>query len=235
MLALCPDTSVFLKKRSASYQSALIRTDTKPEQRRPSHRLRLGTLHASRRKKGLHVLANAYRLLREREGFPGARLEVAGYLGTENRDYLSGIEKMMNECGFGDEFHYRGILDRNEKISFLRGLDVLSVPATYDEPKGIFLLEAMACGVPVVQPRRGAFTEIVEKTGGGLLVEPDSDESIAEGILKLHDDPLLADELGSKGYSAIRELYDVAQMADSALEAYQALIEVSVPPAVAGG
>ena len=185
--------------------------------------------------KGLHVLANAYRLLREREGFPGARLEVAGYLGTENKDYLSGIVKMMNECGFGDEFHYRGILDRNEKISFLRGLDVLSVPATYDEPKGIFLLEAMACGVPVVQPRRGAFTEIVEKTGGGLLVEPDSDESIAEGILKLHDDPLLADELGSKGYSAIRELYDVAQMADSALEAYQALIEVSVPPAVAGG
>ena len=46
----------------------------------------------------------------------------------------------------------------------------MSVPATYDEPKGVSLLEAMACGVPVVQPRRGAFTEIVEKTGGGLLV-----------------------------------------------------------------
>ena len=65
------------------------------------------------------------------------------------------------------------MLDREEKIAFLRRLDVLSVPATYDEPKGMFLLEAMACGVPVVQPRRGGFTEIVEKTGGGLLVEPD--------------------------------------------------------------
>ena len=39
----------------------------------------------------------------------------------------------------------------------------MSVPATYDEPKGIFLLEAMAIGVPVVQPRRGAFPEIVER------------------------------------------------------------------------
>ncbi len=59
------------------------------------------------------------------------------------------------------------------KLAFLRSIDVLSVPATYDEPKGVFLLEAMASGVPVVQPRRGAFTEVVEKTGGGLLVAPD--------------------------------------------------------------
>ena len=51
---------------------------------------------------------------------------------------------------------------------FLQSLDVMSVPATYAEPKGIFLLEAMANGVPVVQPRRGAFPEIIEKTGGGL-------------------------------------------------------------------
>ena len=80
------------------------------------------------------------------------------------------------------EFTYRGTLDRGEKINFLRGLDLLSVPATYDEPKGIFLLEAMACGVPVVQPRRGAFTEVVERTGGGVLVEPDDPDSLAEAL-----------------------------------------------------
>ena len=61
----------------------------------------------------------------------------------------------------------------------------MSVPATYDEPKGVSLLEAMACGVPLVQPRRGAFTEIVENTGGGLLVEPDDPQSLADGILKI--------------------------------------------------
>ena len=61
---------------------------------------------------------------------------------------------------------------------------MLSVPATYDEPKGIFLLEAMASGVPVVQPRRGAFTEIVEKTGGGLLVAPDDPAALADGLYR---------------------------------------------------
>jgi glycosyltransferase involved in cell wall biosynthesis len=112
-------------------------------------------------------------------------------------------------------------LDREEKISFLQGLDLLSVPATYDEPKGIFLLEAMACGVPVVQPERGGFTEIVTQTGGGLLVEPDNVESLAEGILHLSQDARLASELGRKGAAGVREHYNVARMADRALEVYE--------------
>ncbi|HEX8336781.1 MAG TPA: glycosyltransferase family 4 protein, partial [Pyrinomonadaceae bacterium] len=132
--------------------------------------------------KGLHLLAEGYVKLRERLKAGEARLEVAGYLGEEHRGYLEGVGRRMREAGLASEFNYRGVLDRAGKIEFLRGLDVLSVPATYDEPKGLFLLEAMACGVPVVQPRRGAFTEVVEKTGGGLLVEPDDAGAIAAGL-----------------------------------------------------
>ncbi|HEV2915829.1 MAG TPA: glycosyltransferase family 4 protein [Pyrinomonadaceae bacterium] len=171
--------------------------------------------------KGLHLLVEAYKLFRERSSSTGeARLEVAGYLGAEHKDYLAEIEQRIRAWGLADEFHYRGVLDRQEKIGFLRGLDVLSVPATYDEPKGIFLLEAMACGVPVVQPRRGAFTEVVERTGGGLLVEPDDTESLAEGIDTLYRKRALASELGDRGFRGVREHYNVALMAERALEVY---------------
>lgn len=171
--------------------------------------------------KGLHLLAEAYRKLREeRSDFTSARLEVAGYLGQEHAGYLKGIEQRMREWGLGEEFHYRGVLDRHEKIEFLRNLSVLSVPATYDEPKGIFLLEALACGIPVVQPRRGAFTEIIEKTEGGLLTEPDDAASLAEGIYTIYKNPRLAEELGGKGFRGVREHYSVARMAERALEAY---------------
>ena len=71
------------------------------------------------------------------------------------------------------EFTYRGELDRLEKVRFLARADVFSMPAPYKEPKGFTILEAMAAGVPVVQPAHGAFTEMVQKTGGGLLVKPD--------------------------------------------------------------
>lgn len=174
--------------------------------------------------KGLHVLAEAYRLLRKQGLLPNARLEAAGYLAPEHRNYLSEIEKEMNEAGLAEEFTYHGVLDRPQKISFLQSLNLLSVPATYNEPKGLFLLEAMACGLPVVQPRRGAFTEIVEKTGGGVLVAPDDVESLAKGILEVATNAELAEALSESGFSKVRELYSVARMADRALEAYEAVI-----------
>ncbi len=68
----------------------------------------------------------------------------------------------------------------------------------------MFLLEAMACGVPVVQPRRGGFTEIIETTGGGELVEPDDPDSLAEGILRLDRDRALGQKLGQNGFENVR-------------------------------
>jgi glycosyltransferase involved in cell wall biosynthesis len=173
--------------------------------------------------KGLHVLADAYRRLRARGDLQNARLEAAGYLAPEHKTYLGDIETEMKHAGLGDEFHYRGVLDREEKIAFLQTLDVLSVPATYDEPKGMFLLEAMACGVPVVQPRRGGFTEIVETTGGGELVAPDDLESLADGIRRIERDPALAQKLGQSGFENVREHYSVARMADRALAVYESI------------
>jgi glycosyltransferase involved in cell wall biosynthesis len=130
----------------------------------------------------------------------------------------------MKDAGLDHEFRYRGVLDRPHKIDFLRNLDVLCVPATYDEPKGLFLLEAMANGVPVVQPRRGAFPEILEKTGGGILVEPDDPASLAQGIFSLWKDASLLEELGKRGVAGVREHYSVARMAARALEVYTLVV-----------
>jgi glycosyltransferase involved in cell wall biosynthesis len=177
--------------------------------------------------KGLHVLAESYiRMRRERE-FRGV-LEVAGYLAPEHRSYLSGIQNKVRDAGFGDEFNYRGVLDRVQKIEFLRNVDVLSVPGTYDEPKGIFLLEAMASGIPVVQPRRGAFPEMLAKTGGGLLVEPDDPASLADAILTLWRDRALAAELGRRGAQGVRQHYSASHMAACALEAYGSVASAAV-------
>lgn len=170
--------------------------------------------------KGLHALCDAYRLLRQQTPARRIKLEVGGYLAPEYRDYLAGIERQMNDWGLSGEFRYRGVLDREAKLAFLKGLDAFSIPATYDEPKGMSVLEAMAAGVPVVQPRRGSFTEIVERTGGGLLVDGGDAQCLASGLLSLIESPSLTGELGQRAYSGVREHYGVANMARRAIEAY---------------
>ena len=170
--------------------------------------------------KGLHGLCEAYVRFRQMPGVEHSRLEIAGYLAADQQKYLKEAERQLTSAGLRAEFHYRGVLDRPQKIEFLRGLDVLSVPTVYVEPKGLFLLEAMACGVPVVQPRHGAFPEMLSRTSGGVLVEPGSAASLADGLYRLWKDPALRAELGQNGFNGVREHYSIGRSADRMLDVY---------------
>jgi glycosyltransferase involved in cell wall biosynthesis len=171
--------------------------------------------------KGLHNLADAYRILRHEKGLPPLRLVAGGYLAPEHRGYLDGIAGKLRESGLGDEFVYRGAVERAKKVQFFHDIDVLSVPSPYREPKGLYLLEAMACGVPVVQPNFGAFPEMIARTGGGLLARSESGADIAEALYDVWRDPARAAEMGKQGAAGVRAHYTVEHMARGVLAAYQ--------------
>jgi glycosyltransferase involved in cell wall biosynthesis len=170
--------------------------------------------------KSLHLLAEAYRVLRRERGLTGLRLEAAGYLAPEHRSYLAKIESQLRGWGLADEFRYHGTLERAEKLRFFHSIDVLSVPSTYREPKGLYLLEAMACCVPVVAPNHGAFPEMLTKTGGGLLVRPNDPGSFADGLVAIRNRPGQAREMGLSGANGVQQHYSVAKMADRVLDIY---------------
>jgi glycosyltransferase involved in cell wall biosynthesis len=182
--------------------------------------------------KGLHLLADAYRRLRGRPGVPPTRLLAGGYMLNEHRPYFADIGRQMREWGLADQFHYAGSPDRAGKIALLHEMDVMSMPATYDEPKGFTLIEAMANGVPVVQPDRGAFREIVTRTGGGLLVTPDDPEALADGLLALLADRRRAADLARAGAEGVRRHYTVEAMATAVEAVYEGLVSggASAPP-----
>jgi len=174
--------------------------------------------------KGLDMLAEAYRRLRAKPGVPATRLLAGGYLLDEHRDYLKRIERQMGGWGLAEEFTYAGAPDRDEKIKLLHGMDVLSVPETYADPKGFFLLEAMANGVPVVEPRHGAFPEIIERTGGGLLVTPGAVDELTDALFALITDRDQAAALGWAGAEGVRRHYGAEQMAAAAEGVYEELV-----------
>ena len=173
--------------------------------------------------KGLHLLCDAYHRLRAQGGLEGCRLELGGYLGPEHRPYLEGIMRQAREWGLENEVQYHGEFDRDEKIAFLQRLDVFAVPATYDDPKGLGLVEAMACGVPVLAPRRGTYTELIERTGGGVLVEPEDVDAFSSELNELHRNDKRRAELSQCGAAGVRQHYTADIMAQRALDVYTRL------------
>jgi glycosyltransferase involved in cell wall biosynthesis len=170
--------------------------------------------------KGLHILADAVILL-AKANIRGWRLHVSGWLGANDRAYFDGIRKRLHDAGLSDWLVHVECPDHASKVRFLHDIDVLSVPTTYREPKGLYILEALANGVPVVQPRHGSFPELVDATGGGLLVEPNSPEELAQALRRLMDDSALRFELARKGQEAVQQRFHAERMAHETVSVYQ--------------
>jgi len=163
--------------------------------------------------KGLPTLVDAFVELKRRGSIGGLRLRAAGVLLRADEAPLRELERRLEAAGFRGDAEFRPNVERREKLELLRSLSVFSVPATYGESFGLYLLEALALGVPVVQPRHGAFPEILDATGGGVLCEPDDPVSLADGLEQLLLDPERARAMGARARAVVLERFGVERMA----------------------
>ena len=124
----------------------------------------------------------------------------------------------MQTSGLLDEVEFHPNLDRAGKLEFLRALSVFSVPARYGEAFGLYVVEALAAGVPVVQPRQGAFPELIDATGGGLLCAAGDPNALADAIEELLLNPSRARALGEAGRLAVFERFSAEAMAQATLQ-----------------
>ena len=172
--------------------------------------------------KGFGVAVDSFRHLAERVGKETVRLKVAGYLGQGDKKFFA--EQMDRLRGWGLEASVEvvGEVDRQGKIAFLESLHALAVPTLYREPKGLFALEAMACGVPVVLPHHGAFPELLAR-GGGLLVAPESPGEVANALASLMEDPAHHRRLSEEGRRVVRERHGIDETAHRMLRLYRRL------------
>ena len=171
--------------------------------------------------KGLDRLLDAFRILHARR--PEVRLRVGGYLGQRDQPFFKSLQESAQDLD--DAFQYIGSPpDTRSKIEFLKSLDVLSVPTAYREPKGLYVLEALANGVPVVQPDHGAFPELIRATDGGILVEPGHADALANALEELADNPTRRIQLGTTGQQRVRELFGHQPMANASLELFESLV-----------
>jgi glycosyltransferase involved in cell wall biosynthesis len=171
--------------------------------------------------KGLHHLIDAFCLLKQMPGTPPCQLRVSGWLGKNNRAYFLEQWGKLERANLLADFKHVESPDHASKVRFLQSLDVLSVPTTYHEPKGLYVLEAWANGVPVVQPRHGSFPELIEMTGGGLLVPAGDPSALASALRYLLEQPDERRRLGLRGHDSVHQRFDAATMARETLRVYE--------------
>lgn len=174
---------------------------------------RLGYLARIAPEKGFHHLVDAFVDLASSNEHPELALHAAGWLGESNQSYFEEQVDKIRKAGLSDRFTYHGSPDLDDKVKFLRTLDLLSVPTDYHEPKGLFVLEALAAGVPVIQPNHGAFPELLESTGGGLLVPPGSPNELSSVIESLKRQPDRLAQLAEQGQRAVHEKHSIEMAA----------------------
>jgi len=168
--------------------------------------------------KGLQNLVAAFRRVHARQ--PRTRLVAAGYLGVRDRAWFEALREEARDLG--GAFEYQGSpAGLREKVRFFSQLDLFSVPTTYREPKGLSILEALANGVPVVQPAHGAFPELLGRTGGGLLVPPGDTGALADALEHLLLNDHRRRELAHQGHAGVRARCDAERLANDLVDKLQ--------------
>jgi glycosyltransferase involved in cell wall biosynthesis len=171
--------------------------------------------------KGLHILVDAFRMIAEAFGADNVQLHVAGYLGKKDEPYLEELMNQIHAWNLSDSFVHHGEVTRTQKIDFLNRLHVFSVPTVYRESKGLSIIESLANGVPVVQPQHGAFPEMIGATEGGILVEPESAEAVAAGIVELLNDTERRESLGEAGKTNVHQKFNDTVVAEQLLKVFE--------------
>jgi glycosyltransferase involved in cell wall biosynthesis len=107
---------------------------------------------------------------------------------------------------------------------FFRSISVLSVPVLNGEAFGLYQLEALASGVPLVQPHLGAFPEIIAATGGGVTYAPNTAHALAENIGEVLSNQTKLEAMSLDGRKAVEEHFDSNKLSLKMVEIYKTLI-----------
>ena len=184
----------------------------------PSETQTIGYMARLAKEKGFHHLVDAFIKLKSMPGTDHIRLLIAGWLGPENKSYADEQWKRLEASGLSTQYEYLGAVERDAKLGFFEQIDLLSVPAEFQEPKGLYALEALAAGVPVVLPAHGAFPELIEQSGGGVLFEPGNTSQLAQSLQAILADDQRRRLFASHGQQFVHQYRSASAMASSTSE-----------------
>jgi glycosyltransferase involved in cell wall biosynthesis len=173
---------------------------------------------------GFDKLIDSFIELKSRNTLPGLTLKVSGGYTSDDKPFINRQMKKIARAGLADSVKIYAEFAGLSKREFFSTIDVMCVPVRKYDGYGLYLLEANCAGVPVVQPSTGAFPEIVEKTGGGIIYSPDDTKGLADALENILKDRELLSRLGKQGKENVLKNLSLQKMSEGLSEVYKSVL-----------
>jgi glycosyltransferase involved in cell wall biosynthesis len=194
-----------------------------PEKNKSDSGRAIGFFSRVSRHNGFDKIVDAFISIKSENEFSDITLHVCGGYTADDKPFISEQINKIKEHGFKSSVSIYPEFVGESKRNFLSTIDIMSVPVRKHDAYGLYILESNAAGIPVVQPATGAFPEIVETTGGGIIYDPDTVEELARNLKILLSNRELAISYGKAGSAAVKEKLTINHMSSDLVSMYSSL------------
>ncbi len=172
---------------------------------------------------GFDIVVDAFIELKRKPGFENVKLIATGGSTGDDAKYIKEQKRKLRDNHLEDSFEIIPEFEGDKRHDFFKKVSIVSVPVRIGEAFGMYLLESMASGVPVVQPALGAFPEIIEKSGGGVTYSPNTPEKLCETWADLLSNPAKLEKLSLDGYEGTKKHFNIHNHAAEIIGLYENL------------
>ena len=184
----------------------------------------IGYLSRSNKENGFEVLVDAFIKLKENPKFGNARLKVTGGKTGDDEKFINRQVDKLKRKGYQNDIEFVEDFRTESLGRFFDGLTLLSVPVLEGEAFGLYQLESLASGIPIVQPALGAFSEIVDTTGGGAIYQPNTPDALAQKLAEVLSNPEQIKQMSINGRKSVEEKFNTSILIKRMIEVYETVI-----------
>ena len=172
---------------------------------------------------GFDIVVDAFIALKKLPGYEDVKLIATGGSTGDDSKYIKEQKQKIKENNLENSFDILPEFEGDTRHDFFKKVSLISVPVRIGEAFGMYLLESMASGVPVVQPALGAFPEIIELSGGGVTYMPNSPKKLCETWIDLLNNPEKLEKLSINGHEGTKKKFNIHNHAAEIIGLYENL------------
>jgi glycosyltransferase involved in cell wall biosynthesis len=173
---------------------------------------------------GFGILVDAFIRLKTDPGFKDLKLKVTGGMTGDDKSFLKQQMKNLEKNNLLMDIEIQHEFTQDDLKIFFKSLSVLSVPVLKGEAFGLYQIEALASGIPLVQPDLGAFPEVILASGGGVVYHPNTAEALSGKLAEVLSDPIKLNEMSLAGHKAVEDKFNCRKLTLQMLNVYESVL-----------